>query len=314
MDRGRTGAALYPRPMRPGYLSRLAGRAQRALGITELNDRLAALDARLAGLPTDPTYPRGPLYFGDHTALVSTRWGAKMLVDTRDAAIAPWLVLDGLWEPTVTAWMQATVSRGQIFVDVGANVGYFTLLGARLVGPEGRVVAVEAHPHLASVLRRNVVINGVYGYVTTHHKAAWSENTELEFHIREHFAGNSSVGTIDASGLDRLGDTETVVPVPAVVLDDLLADLPRVDVLKIDVEGAEVHVFNGLRRVLAANPHVVVMFEWARAQIESVGDTPADLAALIDEFGFKLRLLETGEPVDTDELLTLPYGNVVASR
>jgi FkbM family methyltransferase len=300
--------------MHPTYLTRLAIRARQALGITELGERIGALEARLSSLPSDPTYPRGPLYFGDHTALVATRWGAKMLVDTRDAAIAPWLVLDGMWEPHVTAWMQSSLSRGQVFVDVGANVGYFTLLGAQLVGREGLVVAIEAHPKLAELLQRNVVINGVYGYVTTHQKAAWSENTELEFHIREYFAGNSSVGTIDAPGLDRLGDTERAVPVQAVVLDDLLAHLPRVDVIKIDVEGAEVHVFNGLRKTLLANPQAVIMFEWARAQIESVGDTPADLAGLMDELGYKLRLLETGETIDTEGLLALPYGNVVASR
>jgi FkbM family methyltransferase len=57
---------------------------------------------------------------------------------------------------------------------VGANVGYFTLLGGRLVGSSGRVVAVEAHPRLAELLHRNVVINGLYSYVTTWHKAAWS--------------------------------------------------------------------------------------------------------------------------------------------
>jgi FkbM family methyltransferase len=307
--------------MRPSLVSRLADRARRALGIEELrsqlgalDDRLIGLDARVAGLPSAPTYPRGPLYFGDHTALVATRWGAKMLVDTRDAAIAPWLVLDGLWEPHVTSWMQSALGKGQVFVDVGANVGYFTLLGAQLVGQGGLVVAVEAHPQLAALLQRNVVINGVYGYVTCHQKAAWSENTELQFNIRENFAGNSSAGTIAAADMDRLGDTERPVTVPAVVLDDLLANLPRVDVIKVDVEGAEVHVFQGLRRTIAANPQVIVMFEWAQAQIESVGDTPGQLIDLMDQFGFKLRLLETGETVDGDDLLALPYGNVVASR
>lgn len=301
--------------MTPPYLSRLAARARHALGLDELTERMAAVETRLGQLPSDPTYPRGPLYFGDHTALVATRWGAKMLVDTRDAAIAPWLALDGLWEPHVTAWMQSTLSRGNVFVDVGANVGYFTLLGARLVGPEGLVVAVEAHPDLAGILRRNVVINGVHGYVTTHHRAAWSENTELQFNLREHFAGNSSIGTLDSPSRAMLGDTERPISVQAVRLDDLLADLPRpVDVVKIDVEGAEVHAFAGLERTLEANPNLVIMFEWARAQIESVGDTPSALADLVDSYAFKLTLLETGETTDTERLLELPYGNVVARR
>lgn len=301
--------------MRPSYLSRLAARARRSLGIDELAERMTSIENRLATAQPEPAYPRGPLYFGDHTALVVTRWGARMLVDTRDAAIAPWLVLDGLWEPHVTTWMQSTLVRGNVFVDVGANVGYFTLLGARLVGPEGLVVAVEAHPDTVRILQRNVVLNGLYGYVTSHHRAAWSENVDLEFHLRENFAGSSSVGVIGAAGLQRLGDTERSVTVPAVRLDDLLADLPRpVDVIKMDVEGAEVQALKGLERTLRSNPHIVVMFEWARAPIEAVGDTPAALAELVDSYGFKLKLLETGETVDTARLLELPYGNVVASR
>ena len=306
--------------MRHAYLGRMAARARQSLGlndvasaIDDLNRRLDTLESRLGGLAA-PQYPKGPLYFGDHTALVATRWGAKMLVDTRDAAIAPWLVLDGLWEPHVTTWLQETLQPGQIFVDVGANVGYFTLLGASLVGGNGRVVAVEAHPRLADVLQRNVVINGYYGYVTTHNVAAWSSETELQFHVRTNFAGNSSAGSIDAEGLRRLGDTEELLTVEAVRLDDLLADLPRVDVMKIDVEGAEVHAFTGLAATVEANPQLVIMFEWARAQIESVGDTPRQLADLMSGYGFKFRLLETGDQIDTDGLLELPYGNVVATR
>lgn len=306
--------------MRHPYLARLAARARQSLGFAEISRgiddlarRLEAVESRLAQAG-GPHYPRGPLYFGDHSALVATRWGAKMLVDTRDAAIAPWLVLDGLWEPQVTTWLQETLRPGQIFVDVGANVGYFTLLGASLVGPGGRVVSVEAHPTLAGTLQRNVVINGYYGFVTTHNKAAWSSNTELHFNVRTNFAGNSSVGTIDAEGLRRLGDTEERITVTAVVLDDLLADLPRVDVMKIDVEGAEVHALSGLSATIEANPHMVIMFEWARAQIESVGNTPRELADLVSGHGFKFRLLETGEPIDAEHLLALPYGNVVAAR
>jgi len=138
---------------RPPLLSRVAARARRALGMDDVARRLDTIEAGLATLHAD-RYPNGPLYFGDHTALVSTRWGVKMLVDTRDAAIAPWIVLDGLWETHVTDWLQETLRPGQMFVDVGANVGYFTLLGAKLVGPQGRVVAVEAHPGLAELLRR----------------------------------------------------------------------------------------------------------------------------------------------------------------
>jgi FkbM family methyltransferase len=295
-------------------LSRLAARARRSLGIEEVVRRLDTIDARIAGINVD-RYPNPPLYFGDHTALVATRWGAKMLVDTRDAAIAPWLVLDSLWEAHVTGWLQQTLRPGQVFVDVGANVGYFTLLGGQIVGPHGRVVAVEAHPRLADLLRRNVIMNGIYGHVQTWHRAAWSSATDIKLHVRRNFAGNSSIGSIGDEALDRLGDTEEVVEVQAVPVDDLLEGLPPVDVLKVDVEGAELHVFTGLARTLQASPGITVMFEWAPAQIESVGDETGALLDLLEGHGMHFRLIEDGlSPIGRSQLLDLQYGNVVATR
>jgi FkbM family methyltransferase len=294
-------------------LSRIASRFRRSAGIDELSRKLDALEQRVAQLQFD-RYPNGPLYFGDNTALVATRWGAKMLVDTRDSAIAPWLVLDSLWEAHVTGWLQQTLTRGQVFVDVGANVGYFTLLGGSLVGSTGRVVGVEAHPRLAELLRRNVIMNGLHGHTTTWHRAAWSESTNVKFHLRHNFAGNSSVGSIGDEALDRLGDVEEVVDVPAVPVDSLVDAVPPVDVLKIDVEGAEVHALTGLSRTLA-NPRITVMFEWAPAQIDAVGDKPAALVDLLEGHGFRFRLLEDDlSPIERSKLLELPYGNVVASR
>ncbi|HXQ90009.1 MAG TPA: FkbM family methyltransferase [Acidimicrobiales bacterium] len=300
--------------VRHRLLSLVAARARRSLGMDDVSQRLGDIEAGLAQLRSD-RYPHGPLYFGDHTALVATRWGAKMLVDTRDAAISPWIVLDGLWETHVTAWLQQTLQPGQVFVDVGANVGYFTLLGAQLVGPGGRVVAVEAHPGLAELLRRNVIMNGLYGYVTTWHRAAWSSTTSVQLHQRLNFSGASSVGAIGSEALGRLGDSEEMVEVQAVPLDDLLEGLPPVDVLKMDIEGAELQAFTGLSRTLEASPKISVMFEWAPALMEAVGDKADALVDLLEGHGLHFRLLEDGlSPIERAKLLDLPYGNVVAAR
>ncbi|HTT87010.1 MAG TPA: FkbM family methyltransferase [Acidimicrobiales bacterium] len=301
--------------MRHRLLARAAARVRRSLGHDELVRRLEAVETRLAAMGPEVRYPYGPVYLGDHTVLVATRWGGKLLADTRDAMVSPWLVLDGLWEAHVTDWMQRTLRPGQVFVDVGANVGYFTVLAGLRVGRSGRVVAVEAHPRLAELLHRNVVINGLHGHTTVWGCAAWSERTELKFHLRENFASNSSVGSAGADALAALGDTEELLEVAAAPLDELLADVGHVDVLKVDVEGAEVHVFAGLARTLAANPALTVLFEWSPAQVVAVGDDPAALLDLLLESGFAFRLLEEDlRSVDRARLLELPYGNVVATR
>ena len=158
-------------------------------------------------------------------------------------------------------------------------------------------------------------MNGLYGYVTTWHRAAWSSATDVKLHIRTNFAGTSSVGAIGQEALDRLGDTEEMVEVPAVPVDDLLDGLGPVDVLKMDIEGAELQAFTGLARTLAASPGIAVMFEWAPAQMEAVGDKTGALLDLLEGHGLRFRLLEDDlASIERAELLDLPYGNVVATR
>ncbi len=259
------------------------------------------------------TTPRGPVYLGDHTALLATQWGGMLFVDTRDSLLAPSLLLHGLWEPEVTNWLTSTLRPGDVFVDIGANIGYFSLLASQLVGPKGGVVAVEAHPRMAELLRRNIIANRVGA--TTWHRAAWSHQELLTFHMRVNFASNSSAGSLDPASLEELGDTEELTEVQAVPVDDLLERMHRIDVIKIDVEGAETRALRGLTRTLAANPGIKVMFEWSPGQMKMFDDDPQDLIDLFTDAGFRFRLIEDGlAPITPSGLLQREYGNVVASR
>jgi FkbM family methyltransferase len=237
-----------------------------------------------------------------------------LLIDTRDAVLGPALLLNGLWETEVTKWFQETLRPGDVFVDVGANVGYYTLLGSNLVGDGGHVFAIEAHPRMMELLHRNVIVNGRYN-VSTWHRAAWSRSETLKFHIRRHFISNSSAGSLSDHGKELLDDDEDIVEVTAVTLDEILAESPRVDLIKIDVEGAELQVATGLARTFASNPSITVMFEWSPGQIAMVGDEPQALLDLMRSHGFRFRLMERGLATISDsELLQVHHGNVVASR
>src|ERR1700691_4137066 len=136
--------------MRTKIPSKLAARIRRSLGTTDLAIRLDALETTLK-----EHRPR-PIYLGDHTALVETRWGGMLLLDTRDSVLGPALMLYGLWEIDVTNWFQDILRAGHVFVDGGANIGYYTLLGSRLVGDGGQIFAIEAHPRMSELLNRNV--------------------------------------------------------------------------------------------------------------------------------------------------------------
>ncbi len=282
--------------------------------IDELEHRIEALDDHVERA----RWPHGPVYAGEGTAIVATRWGAKLYVDCSDAVLAPWLLLDGLWETGVTTWFHQVVRPGAHVVDVGANIGYFTVLAAKLTGPTGRVVGFEANPRLRPLAARNLAANSMHGHAEVRHLAAWSEAAELVLHLRRHFAANSSLAAVDPAFLDHLGDEASEpVRVPAAALDDELADLGRVDVVKIDVEGAELRVMQGLRRTLAANPGVQVLCEWSPESIRDLACDPADLVTLFDELGLVASVLQddgTTAPPPADGLLSLPYANLALSR
>lgn len=146
-----------------------------------------------------------------------------------------------------------SVRPGATVVDVGANIGWNAVGAARLVGPAGRVVAVEPTPDTLAVLRRNVAAAGL-GNLEVAPVAAGRAAGTAEFYVR---GGVSAVNSLYAES--RYGRVTEVLRVPVVRLDDLVEG--AADVVKIDVEGAELDVLAGMERLLSA-PGLVLIVEW----------------------------------------------------
>jgi FkbM family methyltransferase len=297
-------------------LPRLVADLPRALAeqrreVRGIAQEIPKMDARLEALQHDGTVAR--VYVGSDRALLRTQWGGKLLVDTTDLLMSPTLLLDGLWEPDVTEWFKSILRPGMTFVDVGANIGYFSILAASLVGGTGRVIAFEAMPSTYELLARNVLVNWIAPFTTAESLAVYSSSGRLTFYAHKHLHGNSGLADVIHDG--PLHDTDRI-EVEATSLDEYLCKHPaRPDVIKIDVEGAELQVFIGARATLAANPGVVVMCEWSRDQIRAANDDPA---ALVEEFrrqDFQAYRIDTGiEPIGYDQLLETPYCNVALKR
>jgi len=110
-------------------------------------------------------------YLGDHTALCRILGRFKMFVDTRDIGLAGHLMLDGYWEMWVTEAIVSLVGEGMVVADIGANLGYFTLLMAELVGETGRVHAFEPNPQMAKLVEKSLSVNGFGSRVDVHQVA-----------------------------------------------------------------------------------------------------------------------------------------------
>lgn len=203
--------------------------------------------------------------------------------DGADTHLTPWVRSQGVWEADVMKLLGRSLHPGGVFVDVGANVGFHTVLAAQLVGPTGRVLAVEPAAWTLELLRANVWRTGV-------------DVTVLPV------AASDAAGTVRLA-LDpghrsgaRFAEAGKGVEVESARLDDLLPDL-AVAVLKVDVEGAEPLVLRGARAVLARSPHLLAVVEF-RNERHLSGESPEEVLAFYQSLGFELCLLRRNGELD----------------
>lgn len=188
--------------------------------------------------------------------VVSVREGYRLRIDLDDI-VGAMLVSSGVWEPSVTAVFRAVLRPGDIAVDVGAHLGYFTVLAGRLVGEHGKVYALEPSPATFVDLLRNVELNGLQNVVPLR-VAAGPERGQAPLLVPPD--GNSGRASL-VEWFDREDAERRVVEVEP--LHRVLAqrDAGRLALVKIDVEGYEEDVLRGLEPVLETGSRPIVVLE-----------------------------------------------------
>ena len=170
--------------------------------------------------------------------------GYVVFADRDDSQIGARLHATRSHEPHVEAFMRGFLRAGDVVLDVGANIGSLAMLAASCVGPTGRVIALEPLERNARLLARSIQANG-FGQVELVAAAAADQAGELE--LRTHPLTSNSARPAAAGELLREARGETV-RVPTLVLDEALAGLARLDLLKIDIEGMEPLALRGFER------------------------------------------------------------------
>jgi len=193
------------------------------------------------------------VYIGEKRVLSRILGGPKIYLSTDDVGFAGHLMLDGYWEIWLTLLVSRLVKPGMTVVDVGANFGYYSLLFGEAVWPNGRVVSVEPVPSTARLLALSLELNG-YARSIAIHEVALGRNASGEAHlyVPPHEPKNALV--VAAARPDT-------IKVKSTNLDTLLSAYDRVDLIKIDAEGAEVDIVSGMEAVVALRqPSVVLEF------------------------------------------------------
>lgn len=228
-----------------------------------------------------------------YIAKTDERWsiaeidGLKLWVDRNDDVSSG--ILDGSFEPAEIAFLKRTVKPGMTFVDVGANIGWFTLQAARAVGPTGRVISFEPRRDTFSYLAQSVAANG-FSQVKFHNLACGAEAGTMAIGWSEESGGRGGTWVLpDQALIDDFKRLEKTIEQTRVCrLDDFIR---RCDVMKMDIEGAEVLAVRGAERLLAQS-RPIILCEINPGLLELVSHSSArEFIALMRFHGYGCHML-----------------------
>lgn len=202
-------------------------------------------------------------------------------VVTRDE-IGRFLYVYGLWDLLGTRLVQRFLRPGMTVLDVGANIGYYSLIAALQVGSGGVVHSFEPHDEIRGWLARNVTRNGLQNIIIRS-EAVTNQTGEVRFYRSAEASNQGISSTVEGPALHGDRREASPVVVPAMCLDDVVNGLGcSVDLIKLDVEGAERVAFEGGERLLSAADAPLVLFE-----SYELGPT----AEILGAYGFQVRRL-----------------------
>lgn len=235
------------------------------------------------------------------TAMARTRDGAVFPMVTSDV-IQRYLYLFGVWEPHLTAFINRRLAPGDTFIDVGANIGYYSVLASRLVGASGQVVAVEASPDFHRVLTANALAGGC-GNVRTVNAAVSDVPGRLAFYL-ERSTNLGGTTSVRPSTVESWFETDAA-PLPSILT---AAELTTARLIKVDVEGAEASAVRGLApqlHRLRADTELVI--EVTPRLLAKQGQAVDDVLDPLREHGFHVyRLANDYDPATYPTALRRP--------
>ena len=194
----------------------------------------------------------------------------------------------GEFEPAEIAFVRNSLKPGDVFLDIGANAGIFSVVAANIVGPKGHVHAFEPGQREFALLKKNIALNNLTN-VTAHQLAISRETGKAEFQVSRDGAMSSLQKTNHPGQV-----IQESITIDTITLDDFRSqsNISRVDFIKIDVEGAEKLVFEGGRNLFASLHPVTILFESADVNAGAFGYTTKDFLTELRERGFILYSLD----------------------
>jgi FkbM family methyltransferase len=239
---------------------------------------------------------------------VSTVDGFRLCFDRSDVDAPEFLL--GTYEETTTRLFKRLVKPGMVVVDLGAHIGWYTLLAARSVGETGRVYAFEPSQANFLFLLRNLDLNGIHNVIPVR-KAVSNTTGPMTLFLGQH--GRTGLNTLYPNRFTG-GD---VVTIEAITLDDFFEKegWPRIDLVKMDIEGAEPAALEGMTRLIQKMDSMKLIVEFFPTTLQAAGASPQQFLERLLGLGLSVQVInEKLEPLDVHRLIAqLSSGPLVAN-
>ena len=316
--------SLSARPTRENWLLHVKRSFRKLLHpvvrLGSIGSRVQSIEQRLA-LMEAFSHGGRTTYMGEGLVLVKAIVNGVQiiyLVEATDRLIAPWFIATGLYETELTEHFGRVLRKDDHCIDIGANFGYFTLLFGRFC-PQGKAIGVEADAALFKIARDNIHINDLGRNTSVHHLAICETERELTLFRRVGRSGNTSISKVHSNFLDYLGEAPSVeFSVRGVSLDQFSGNFAgKLDVIKMDIEGAEPLAIAGAESVIAANPDLQIVMEWSPAQIRAAGFDVGEFLNTLSAMGLRFHRLDaSATELSSIDLLNIPYtaGILIAKK
>ena len=213
--------------------------------------------------------------------------GKKMFLDKNDSLL---LSINKIYEENETNFVKNLIKKGDIVLDIGANIGYYTLLFAQLVGNSGKVYSFEPDPRNYQLIEKNIEINNFTNVVLVK-KGVSNKSEKATFYLMKSGAHNTlkkgHSGTIDEIDIDVIS------------LDDYFKILPIIpDFIKMDIEGNELNALKGMKNILKSNKTKIMMEVGATKSAKKyLHIDPMDNLKFLGEFDFKFRDINSNSQI-----------------
>jgi FkbM family methyltransferase len=190
----------------------------------------------------------------------------------------------GMYEPTQTAWFKQCLRPGDAFIDVGASFGYYTTLGASLVGPTGQVFAFEPSPVASQVLEEMIEASGLYNVILTK-AAVGRENDNIPLFL-------PTTRNLHSPSILPSDPEFSAIQVPLIALDQFspFENVPKIKLVKIDVEGYEPDVLAGMGRLIKEKRIENIICEFNSGWLKRNSTTPEQLLERFLDLGYQVRM------------------------